>query len=137
MSQQQCKTFIIKKQRRCLLNGMGGSEYCQWHGPLCQGVKNSGSPCNSMVLNFRDGSIYCKNHANVGIERHVGIHEPSYNYCRQNFRQRTNYSKQRKELNESLDTTTITKTKTTTSITTSNEEHLCKFLELLELSKNY
>ena len=89
---------------------------------------NSGSSCNSMVFNFRDGSRYCKNHANVGTERHFGKqHEPSYSYCRE---LRTN---QRKDQDSSSSpkhhstTITITKKETTTSITISNDDHLCNF----------
>lgn len=138
---QQCKAIIIKKQRRCLKYEICKSEYCEWHGPLCQALTNSGSPCNSMVFNFRDGSRYCENHANVGTERHIGVHEPSYSKVSLN-KVGTN-NKQRKDLHLDVSsphhhrtTITITRKETTTTIITSNEDHLCKIFDLLELSTN-
>ena len=133
VGRKQCKAIIIAKKRRCLKYEICGSEYCEWHGPLCQAVTNSGLPCNSMVFNFRDGSIYCENHAHVGIERHIGIHEPRYSYGHE---EKTTYTKQRKDQDVS-NRTTITRKETTITVTTSNEDHLCKILESLELSKKH
>lgn len=126
----QCKAIIIAKKRRCLKSEIGCSEYCEFHGPLCQALTNVGMPCNSMVLNFRKGYIYCENHANINIERHIGMHEACCNI---------NLSDQRKRSTENKDVypgNTIIE-QTTTTITTSNTDHLCKIFDLLELSKKH
>jgi hypothetical protein len=124
---QQCKAFIIAKKRRCLKLEISSSDYCEFHGPLCQALTNVGMPCNSMVLNFRKGYIYCENHTNVGIERHLGIlEEPSYSYNRSEYNNN-------KSNNEYPGKTIIKQT--TTTISTSNVDHLCKIIELLDISK--
>lgn len=145
IKRNQCKAIAKSTKIRCRKSGNFGSDYCEYHGPLCQSTTNFGLPCNSMVLNFRDGYIYCHNHANVGIERFFGTHEPSNcNINEQPFKKKQssiNHETMNQKRTEFLNPNTTIKpttikstTTTTTTITTTNEDHLSTIFSLLEFS---
>jgi hypothetical protein len=72
-STKQCIATILRLGRRCR-NREEGGDYCRFHGPLCEARTLLGKPCNSMVLKFRQGFIYCDHHEHVSIESFVGPH---------------------------------------------------------------
>ena len=72
----QCVATIIRYDRRCLKEEVGDG-YCEYHGPLCQAMTIKNVPCNSMVLRFREGFIFCDIHRNVPMNKFFGVHSPT------------------------------------------------------------
>lgn len=148
-----CQAIIIRLNRRCKNLPSSGGCYCNHHGPLCHALTLNGVPCNSMVLKFREGFIYCAKHENVSLERYIGQHPPtkchptdlpkktkaeervqtSNAYLSSTIEPRTTTS------NTTTTTTTITTTITkttnvTTTTTTTTTEELGELFEWLGLS---
>jgi len=149
-----CQAIIIRLNRRCKNLPSSGGCYCNHHGPLCHALTLNGVPCNSMVLKFREGFIYCAKHENVSLERYIGQHPPtkchptdlpkktkaeervqtSNAYLSSTIEPRTTTSNT--TTTTTTITTTITKTTnvTTTTTTTTTTEELGELFEWLGLS---
>jgi len=136
-----CKAIIVRFGRRCY-NRPSSEGYCIYHGPLCYALTLDGLPCNSMVLKFREGFIYCSKHENVSIERYVGQHQPTKrNHLTtiENSAAPTSKTREPKVGQVppilTVETTTTTTTTTITTTTTTSTQELGDLFERLGLMK--